>query len=82
MIWNVPIRLSNKKDNPDYVDYVIRVASQGYVGTGDIVFEDIWMQFLDNNMKDTNILDLEQLDRDEAIKVFDEYMKDSNKVEY
>ena len=44
--------LSNKKDNPDYVDYVIRVASQGYVGTGDIVFEDIWMQFLDNNMKD------------------------------
>ena len=28
------------------------MASQGYVGTGDIVFEDIWMQFQDNNMKE------------------------------
>lgn len=44
--------LSNKKDNPNYVDYVIRVASQGYVGMGDIVFEDIWMQFQDHNLKD------------------------------
>lgn len=44
--------------------------------------DDIIYDFIDNNMKDTNILDLEQLDRDEAIKVFDKYMKDSNKVEY
>ena len=28
------------------------MASQGYVGAGDIVFEDIWMQYQDNNMKD------------------------------
>ena len=39
--------LSNKKENPDYM---IRVIGQGYVETGDIVFENLWEQYQDSTM--------------------------------
>ena len=44
--------------------------------------DDLIYDFINSNMSDKNILDLEELNRKEALDVFDEYMKDSNKVEY
>lgn len=39
-------------------------------------------EFIKNNSKDKNVLDLEELDREEAIKVFEKYMEDKDKIEY
>ena len=49
----------------------------------DIGFRDDFIyNYIKNNNEDKNILDLEQVGREEAIKIFNRYKEDSNKVEY
>ncbi len=51
--------------------------------TGNIGFrDDLIYDFINSNMTDKNILDLEEMNRKEALVVFDKYKKDDNKVEY
>ena len=44
--------------------------------------DDFIYKYIKNNNEDKNILDLEQVGREEAIKIFNRYKEDSNKVEY
>ena len=46
----------------------------------DFIYE--YLEKLTNNIDDKNILDLEQLDREEAIKIFEEYEKSLDKITY
>ena len=49
----------------------------------DIGFRDDFIyKYIKNNNENKNILDLEQVGREEAIKIFNRYKEDSNKVEY
>ncbi len=49
----------------------------------DIGFRDDFIyKYIKNNNEDNNVLDLEQVGREEAIKIFNRYKEDSNKVEY
>jgi tRNA(Arg) A34 adenosine deaminase TadA len=49
----------------------------------DIGFRDDYIyDFIKKGMSDKNILDLQELNREEAIKVFEEYKKDKEKIEY
>ena len=49
----------------------------------DIGFRDDYIyDFIKKGMSDKNILDLQELNREEAIKVFEEYKKDKDKIEY
>ena len=49
----------------------------------DIGFRDDYIyDFITKGMSDKNILDLQELDREDAIKVFEEYKKSKDKIEY
>ena len=49
----------------------------------DIGFRDDYIyDFIKKGMSDKNILDLQELNREEAIKVFEEYKKTKDKIEY
>ena len=44
--------------------------------------DDYIYDFIKSNMSDKSVLDLNELNKEEAIKVFNEYMKDKDKIEY
>ena len=44
--------------------------------------DDLIYDFINSNMTDNNILDLEEMNREEALEVFDRYMEEKDKVEY
>ena len=44
--------------------------------------DDYIYDFIKSNMSDKSVLDLNELNREEAIKVFEEYMNSNNKIEY
>lgn len=44
--------------------------------------DDYIYDYIKSNMEDKNILELEELNREEAIKVFEKYMDNMNKIEY
>ena len=49
----------------------------------DIGFRDnLIYDFIKGNSDNKDIIDLEELNREDAIKVFEEYMKDKDKIEY
>ncbi len=44
--------------------------------------DDYIYDYIKSNMEDKNILELEELNREEAIKVFEKYMDNMDKIEY
>ncbi len=44
--------------------------------------DDYIYDFIKSNMKDKSILELNELNREEAIKVFERYMDNNDKIEY
>ena len=44
--------------------------------------DDYIYDFIKSNMSDKSVLDLNELNRENAIKVFEEYMNSNNKIEY
>ena len=44
--------------------------------------DDYIYDFIKSNMKDKSILELNEMNRDEAIKVFERYMDSNDKIEY
>ena len=66
------IMWSNRKE----VDYGCTAEDTGNIGFRD----DFMYKFINNGLKDTNILKLEELDRKECQKLFETYEKDCKKL--